>query len=127
MRDAADRILVEKALAGERQAFGFLAERYLKPAFGIAFAITSSPEDSEDLVQEAFLRSYRELGTLKRRERFWPWLVQIIRNLASDRGRKESRGRKALEEVARGQAAGEEPSREEPMDREEAMRFLKAA
>jgi len=84
-----DNSLIEAVLGGDRSAFEPLLDRHLRPVFGIAYAITTSVPDSEDVVQEAFLRAYRDLGTL-RKARFGAWVAGIARNLAVDvfRGRK---------------------------------------
>ena len=69
-----DSILVARALGGDRVAFESLIDRHARPAFGIAYALTGSLHDSEDIAQESFLRAYRSLARLKRGN-FGPWLA----------------------------------------------------
>lgn len=62
--DAAEREYVKRVMAGDRQAYGPLIEAYQGMVFATALNITGNYSDSEDVVQEAFLRAYDRLRTL---------------------------------------------------------------
>ncbi len=93
----ADAELVSRVLRGEAEAYRPLVERYQRAVFGLAVRLLGNGGDADDLAQEAFLRAYRYLGSLKRPERFGPWLFQVVRSLARDRNRRREVEKKALE------------------------------
>ena len=80
-KDVEDQILVERSLQGEQQAFEQLVKRYQKSIYNLAYRMTGSREDAEDLVQETFLRAYAKLETFQIGRRFSPWLFRIASNL----------------------------------------------
>ena len=75
---------VEKTIAGDEDAFGFLVRRYQKWAYAVALARVYDPQDAQDLVQETFLRAYTRLPMLRDRQRFGPWFFTILRRLSVD-------------------------------------------
>ena len=91
-----DREAVMAVLGGNRNAFSVLVERYQGVVQGMLLSYATGEVGAEDLAQEAFLRAFRQLGTLRHPERFGPWLTQIARNLALDQVRKDGRQRPVL-------------------------------
>lgn len=79
---AADAILVERTLAGDRSAFEVLVADHLLRAQALARAIVQDPHAVDDVVQEAFLKAYRQLGGLAEPAYFPTWLGSIVRNEA---------------------------------------------
>lgn len=79
-------------------------ERYQTEAMGHAFAILGHRQDAEDALQEAFLSSYRALGSFDDNREFYPWFYTILRNccwkLAARRGRRESSTLETIEILA---------------------------
>ena len=69
--------LVSRAAAGNREAFGSLAESCRPWVLGLCFRLVADRSAAEDLVQETFLRAFRDLKQLRDRERFRPWLSRI--------------------------------------------------
>jgi RNA polymerase sigma factor (sigma-70 family) len=59
-------------------------------AFRVAYWVTRSRPDAEDVAQEAFIRAYKGFRRLKDRERFREWLVRIAFRLALDRRRADN-------------------------------------
>lgn len=74
--------LVAAARAGDLSAFESLVNRYERKIFRLAMNITQSREDAEDVMQEAFLKSYQHLGEFQGNSRFYTWLVRIAVNQA---------------------------------------------
>ncbi len=74
--------LVEAAKAGDISAFEELVKRYDRNVFRIAQHITQNREDAEDVVQEAFLKAYGNLGQFQGQSKFYTWLVRIAVNEA---------------------------------------------
>lgn len=73
--------LVRQILAGDRDAFERLVSRHHRRVFGIAYRMTGSAADAEDLCQETFLRVFRSLGRYDGRLPFVPWLRKIACNV----------------------------------------------
>lgn len=79
-----DSTLVRKTLAGERNAFGDLVERYNSLVHGLIWEITRHSDAVEDLVQEVFCKAYEDLSRLRQPARFPAWLASIAANKAQD-------------------------------------------
>ena len=84
-----DAIAVERTLAGERDAFRGLVERHSQQLFRLAYRMTGNEQDAEEVVQEAFLRAYRNLGQFGSRANFGTWAYRIAANYAIDRMRQK--------------------------------------
>ena len=74
--------LVQAAKKGDVNAFGELVRRYDRNVFRIAQHITQNREDAEDVVQDAFLKAYENLGQFQEQSKFYTWLVRIAVNEA---------------------------------------------
>jgi RNA polymerase sigma-70 factor (ECF subfamily) len=83
-----ESILVEAARAGDIGAFESLVRRYDRSVFRIAQHITQNREDAEDVVQDAFLKAYQNLGQFQGQSKFYTWLVRIAVNEALMRLRR---------------------------------------
>lgn len=81
METDTDAALVTRARAGDRDAFGFLVQRYMRRAYAQALGLVGSREDALDLSQEAFARAFRARHTLDPERPFYAWLYQILRRL----------------------------------------------
>jgi len=86
-----DAATVSRARAGDPDAFRLLVERHSKAIFRLAYRMTGNEHDADDVVQEAFLRTYRQLARFEERANFGTWLHRIAVNCALDLLR--SRGR----------------------------------
>src|SRR5512133_1058617 len=81
-------VLVHAAKAGDMSAFEELVRRYDRNVFRIAQHITQNREDAEDVVQDAFLKAYSNLGQFQGQSKFYTWLVRIAVNEALMKLRK---------------------------------------
>lgn len=77
-----DADLVARTLAGDATAFDDLIRTHERKAVAVASRMLGNLQDGLDVAQDAFLRAYRSLGTLKQPERFGPWLMRIVSNLS---------------------------------------------
>jgi RNA polymerase sigma factor (sigma-70 family) len=84
----ADPALVQAARAGDRAAFGALAERHRPMLMRLVSRVLNEPGDAEDVAQEACLQAYLSLARLRTPERFGAWLAGIGLNLARHRLRQ---------------------------------------
>jgi len=80
--------LVDAARGGDVGAFEQLIRRYDRNVFRIAQHITQNREDAEDVVQDAFLKAYQNLGQFQGQSKFYTWLVRIAVNEALMRLRR---------------------------------------
>jgi RNA polymerase sigma-70 factor (ECF subfamily) len=102
-----DAACVTRARAGDTDAFGVLVERHGRALFRLAFRMTGNEQDAQDVVQESFLRAYRQLFRFDERASFGTWLYRIASNCSLDLVR--SRKRRST------QLAPAEPEAEDPM------------
>ncbi|NOZ56791.1 MAG: sigma-70 family RNA polymerase sigma factor [Calditrichaeota bacterium] len=82
--------LIAAALKGDDRAREELARRARARAYRVAFRLLGSSEDARDAVQEAFLKAFRHLKSL-RGERFEPWFTKIVVNVCLDERRRRRR------------------------------------
>ncbi len=86
-----DRALVERARSGDKHAFRVLVQKHQRRAFSVALGLLRDENDAREIVQEAFIRVYRNLARFEGSSSFFTWLYRIITNLAIDHRRKPSR------------------------------------
>ncbi len=87
---ADDKGLVAKTLAGDRDAFGVLVERYAAQARRVARAVLGDPDDADDAAQDGFLSALVKFSQYDARRPFGPWLMRIVANAATDRRRRRN-------------------------------------
>jgi RNA polymerase sigma-70 factor (ECF subfamily) len=79
-----DAAAAAEARLGNQHAFRVLVERHSKAIFRLAYRMTGNEQDAEDLVQETFLRSYKQLRNFDGRAAFGTWLHRICVNCSLD-------------------------------------------
>jgi len=95
------------AKAGDRAAFGLLAQQYQRQCVAVAMRLLGNVHDASELVQDALIKAYCNLGQLQQSERFGLWLMRIVTNLALNYRR--SRGRRQATSLEQStQAEGED-------------------
>src|SRR5438105_15547315 len=80
-----ESVLVERARRGDQDAYGELVTRYQALAARVAYVITASPADAEDVTQDAFVKAYYALDRFRAGAPFRPWLLRIVANEAKNR------------------------------------------
>lgn len=83
--------LVEACKAGDAAAFEQLVKRHSARVFSIAQHITHHREDAEDVVQDAFLKAFRNLDQFRGNSQFSTWLIRITVNESLMKLRKQRR------------------------------------
>ncbi len=86
-----DLAAVSRARGGDADAFRGLVERHSRSVFRVAYRMTGNEHDADDVVQETFLRAYRQIEKFEERANFGTWLHRIAVNCSLDLLR--SRGR----------------------------------
>ena len=84
---------VERARSGDSDAFRLLVEQHSRAIFRLAFRMTGNEQDAEDLVQETFLRAWKQLHKFDGRAAFGSWLYRIAANATEDLRRRKARAR----------------------------------
>jgi RNA polymerase sigma-70 factor (ECF subfamily) len=79
-----DRVATAEASSGDSEAFRSLVERHSRYVFNVAYRLTGSAADAEDVVQIAFLKAYQQLGRFEARADFRTWLHRITVNCSID-------------------------------------------
>ncbi len=79
-----DAVAVALARDGDSEAFRALVERHSRAVYRLAHRMTGNPQDAEDVVQETFLKAYRQLGRFESRANFGTWLHRIAVNCSID-------------------------------------------
>lgn len=98
--DATDRATVLiRARHGDEDAFGALVQQHSRKVFQLAFRMMGNEQDAEDVVQESFLRAYRQLGHFQARADFGTWLYRITANCAVDMMRSRQHRMSARTEI----------------------------
>jgi RNA polymerase sigma-70 factor (ECF subfamily) len=83
--------LVHASKNGDVAAFEQLVKRYDRKLFRIAQNVTHNREDSQDVVQEAFLKAFQHLGEFREDSKFSTWLIRITLNQSLMKLRKQRR------------------------------------
>jgi RNA polymerase sigma-70 factor (ECF subfamily) len=88
-----DQAAAEEARKGNQHAFRVLVERHSRSVFRLAYRMSGNEHDAEDLVQETFLRAYRQIHRFDGRSAFGTWLYRICANCSLDliRARKNQK------------------------------------
>lgn len=79
-----DPTTIGRAKAGDADAFRLLVERHSQIMFRVAYRMTGNEHDADDVVQETFLRAYKQLDRFEERANFGTWLHRIAVNCALD-------------------------------------------
>jgi len=77
-----DRLIIGAVLAGEKEKYGLLVQKYQNPVMNTVYKIVGNYEDSKDLTQEVFIKTYMSLIQYKKEYKFYSWLYRIAINEA---------------------------------------------
>ncbi len=94
---------------GDREAFGWLVERYQRVAYRAAYLVVRDETAAEEVAQDGFVRAFRSLHRFRAEEPFRPWLLQIVSNLARNELRARGRRRGLLGRLLRGDLPPTDP------------------
>ncbi len=123
-----ERELVEAVQNGDTKAFGKLVRLHQKQLFRYIYGLVGSFDETEDIVQEAFIKAFNNIKTFRTQYAFYPWLSTIARNLAYNHISREEK----KESLDRLQEKGYDPQTvelgplESLLDSESNKRFFKA-
>ena len=79
-----DKQLVAKSQQGDKRAFDMLVMRYQNRLSAVISRYCKSSLDTEDIVQESFIKAYRGIGNFRGDSAFYTWLCRIGINVAKN-------------------------------------------
>lgn len=88
--------LIAQAKGGNNDAFAQLVHLYGRRIYYAAYSFLHNVDDAADIVQEAFLRAYKNLSSFDASRSFYPWIYRIARNLCINTVKRASRRDGAL-------------------------------
>jgi RNA polymerase sigma-70 factor (ECF subfamily) len=103
--EESDLAAVARVRAGDSDGFRLLVERHGRAVFRLAYRMTGNEQDAEDVVQETFLRAYKQINRYESRASFGTWLYRIAANYALDLIRSHKR-HKPVQAIAAGNGDG---------------------
>jgi len=80
MEKVSDEILIEKTLEGDIKAFEKLINRYRNKGYGLLLNMLKNKMDAEEVLQDAFLKVYKNLKTFRGNSKFSTWFYKIVYN-----------------------------------------------
>lgn len=83
-----EAVLVARALAGDRGAFGDLIDTHKRTVFNICFSHLRDKDEAMDLVQDTFLKAFTKLDSFQEGSNFKAWICRIAANASIDRIRR---------------------------------------
>lgn len=86
-----DNYIIQKCFNGEKEAFGFLVDKYKASVHAFIYARIGNFHGAQDLTQETFLKAFKDLCDLENNECFPEWLYSISSNLCENWIRHQSR------------------------------------
>ena len=84
-----DLKIIESCLLGNTQIFSLLIDNYKSMVYNLAYRMSNSPHEAEDISQEAFMRAYQSLAHFNPSYKFSTWLYQITLNIIRDKYKKK--------------------------------------
>jgi len=84
-----DSKLIANYLDGDENSFRALVLKYIKPIYGFSFRFTGNKNDSEDIVQNVFIKVWKNLKKYNKEQNFKTWIFTIARNTIFDYLRKK--------------------------------------
>lgn len=95
MNSAVD--LIARVRNGDDEAFRLIFERYARPIISFIYDLVGERDLADELMQETFVRAYKNLNTLRDEERLSTWLFGIARNVARESLRSQRLGNRRVE------------------------------
>jgi RNA polymerase sigma-70 factor (ECF subfamily) len=86
-----DDVFIKKVCAGDQDAFRYFVSKYKDMGFTVAVSVVKDEFIAQEVLQDAFIKVYRNLSSFSNRSSFRTWFYRIVVNEALSRLRKEKR------------------------------------
>ena len=80
-----DTVLIKRFISGNESAFEQLVAEHYQKAYQIAYGLLGNSHDAEEVVQDAFMKVYKNLKKFRGDAKFTTWLYRIVSNLARNK------------------------------------------
>lgn len=104
-----DAELIGRVLAGERETYAVLVQRYQEGLYRHALGMVGDGDAAADLVQDSFVKAYTRLDTCQDRDRFAAWIFRIVRNRCRDWLKNRRQHTVELKDDAAAAPSGDDP------------------
>ena len=84
-----EQLWIRQVLAGDKQAYANIIDKYKNQLYATILRMTKNPQDAQDLVQDAFIKVYRNLDKYDASGSFSGWLYRVAINHCMDEFRKK--------------------------------------
>lgn len=101
-----DAVLVQRYIAGDEAAFEELMTKYQSMVYGLAYRLSGSAEDAQDIAQKAFINAFRGIGGFRGQSSFKTWIYSIAVNAGMNHLRKRALGDREVDETIAGNERG---------------------
>lgn len=95
MTDIEEKLIIDRCKRGEQAAFDVLIRAYEKRVYNLAYRLSGSYDDANDISVDAFIRIYQAIKLFRGEANFSTWLFRIVTNIYLDR-RKRARNKQHL-------------------------------
>ena len=85
-----DVVAIKQVLKGDKQAYADIINKYKNPLYATILRMTKNPQAAQDLLQEAFIKVYKQLPKYDQKGSFKSWLYKVTINHCLDTLRKKS-------------------------------------
>ncbi|MHC4111856.1 MAG: RNA polymerase sigma factor [Planctomycetota bacterium] len=98
MSDRSDKDLVVACRAGDTGTYGLLVRKHYKRIFLTCLGILGNVHDAEDIAQDAMLKGYEQIRTLRDGSKFGLWIARIAKSLCINLIRRKKSAKKVVAE-----------------------------
>lgn len=86
-----EKLLLQKAIAGDIQSFEILIQKYQRKAYNIAYRYMGNEQDAKDALQDALIKIYKSLKNFREDSSFYTWVYTIVTNTCKDALKKRNK------------------------------------
>lgn len=126
MHELPEHLLIQKAQQGHSLAFRYLVERHQHMTYTLAYRFLNNADDAKDIVQEAFIRIWKNLDQYKPEVKLSTWLYKITTNLCLDHIKSKYNQQKKNQVTENFEVASSNTPQKD-MEQEELARFIHQA
>ncbi|MDB2384984.1 sigma-70 family RNA polymerase sigma factor [Polaribacter sp.] len=97
MTNKNDQLYITKVINGDANAFAYLVDGYKNMVYSLAYKMTKSKEEAEEVSQDTFVKAYKNLKNFKGDSKFSTWLYKIAYYTSLDNIKKNKKNNSNIE------------------------------